>query len=221
MNVDILKTYLKEQLRDSHRPLFLNIFEEQKPVLARATMTIKDLITETLKNVKDLDEDGSYAFYYGPVPNMNVNVDQVIDPATPIHDLVSDVLRFGYFHEDSGAVVLMVESSTGREFILDHFPAVLGRRKPNQMDDDLMVDVASGPEPIANAGYVSGRHAIITFRDGRYYIEQLNDHNPVWVDGQKIKFGEPKDLRNNSNVRLGSKIYVEFTFILGSGDTED
>ncbi|MEP7288355.1 MAG: FHA domain-containing protein [Chloroflexota bacterium] len=217
MNIDTLRTHLKAQLKDSHRPLYLNIFEEQKEVLARSTLTIKDLITETLKNVKDLNEDGNYAFYYGPVPKMGINTDQAIDPATQIHELVSDVLRFGYFHEDNGAVASLIETSTGREFVLDRFPAVLGRRKPNQTDDDLMVDVASESDAIVNAGYVSGRHAIITYRDGRYYIEQLNDHNPVWVDGQKITFGEPKDLRNNSSVRLGGKIYVEFTFVLDAG----
>jgi len=216
MNADTLRTHLKDQLKDSHRPLFLNIFEEQKEILARMTLTIKDLIAETLKNVKDLDEEGSYAFYYAAVPDMRIATDQPIDPATYVHELASDVLRFGYFREDSGAIVTLVESSTNREFVLDHFPAVLGRRKPNQTEDDLTVDVASGTGKIVNAGYVSGRHAVINYRDGRYYIEQLNDHNPVWVDDQKIKFGEPKELRNNSIIRLGNKICVEFTFVLGS-----
>jgi hypothetical protein len=214
MNIDTLRTHLKDQLKDSHRPLFLNIFEEQKEILARTTLTIKDLISETLKNVKDLDEDGSYALYYAAVPDMNINTDQPIDPATPVLNLESDVLRFGYFREDSGATVTLVETSTNQEFLLDRLPAVVGRRKPNQIDDDLTVDVAAGSVQIENAGYVSGRHAVITYRDGRYYIEQLNDHNPVWVDEQKTKFGEPRELRNNSIVRLGNKVYVEFTFVL-------
>jgi hypothetical protein len=218
MNADTLRTHLKDQLRDSHRPLFLNIFEEQKEILARMTLTIKDLINETLKNVKDLDEEGSYAFYYAAVPDMNVNTEQPIDPAVQVHELESDLLRFGYFREDSGATVTLVEATTGQEFVLDHFPAVIGRRKPNQTDDDLMVDVAAGTDKIANAGYVSGRHAVITYRDGRYYIDQLNDHNPVWVDEQKIKFGEPKELRHNSMIRLGNKICVEFTFVLSNED---
>jgi hypothetical protein len=214
MNVDTLRTHLQEQLKDSHRPLYLNIFEEQKAILARMSLTVKDLISETLKNVKDLDEDGSYALYYAAVPDMRINTDQPIDPATPILDLESDVLRFGYFREDSGATVTLVETSTNQEFLLDRFPAILGRRKPNQTEDDLAVDVASGEGRIENAGYVSGRHAVITYRDGRYYIEQLNDHNPVWVDDQKTRFGEPRELRNDSIVRLGNKVYVEFAFIV-------
>lgn len=216
MNADTLRTHLKEQLKDSHRALYLNIFEEQHQILARMTLTVKDLITETLKNVKDLDEGGNYALYYAPVPDMRINVEQPLDPALPVHELESDVLRFGYFREDSGAVMTLVETTTQQVFAVDHFPAVLGRRKPNQMDDDLTVDVASGEEKIENAGYVSGRHAVITYRDGRYYIEQLNDHNPVWVDDQKIKFGEPKEIRNGSVIRLGNKVYVEFTVVIES-----
>jgi hypothetical protein len=55
--------------------------------------------------------------------------------------------------------------------------ATIGRDSDNQM----MVDDTT----------VSGRHAAVFYRDGRWWLEDLGSTNGTWVNGQPIQSTEP------------------------------
>ena len=72
------------------------------------------------------------------------------------------------------------------------------------------VDPASGSYPEVDLvpfggeeGGVSRRHAQITRRDTRYFIEDLNSVNYTFVNKHKIAVGNPHPLQDGDEIRLG------------------
>ena len=55
---------------------------------------------------------------------------------------------------------------------------------------------------------VSRRHAVLTFRDGRWYIEDRGSANGTFVNDTRIPFGVPHPLRHADAVVVGSERLV-------------
>ncbi|MGB7338396.1 MAG: FHA domain-containing protein [Phototrophicaceae bacterium] len=50
---------------------------------------------------------------------------------------------------------------------------------------------------------VSRIHAEIFYRDGKYYVRDLNSTNGTWVNNIKLVHGEEAELLNGDSLRLG------------------
>ncbi len=78
------------------------------------------------------------------------------------------------------------------EWTLEPGEYILGRYPTN----DIVL-----PDP-----YISRRHARIFFRDGEWYIEDLNSTNGTIVDNEDIKGKGPKKINNNTEIVVGLTI---------------
>ncbi len=78
------------------------------------------------------------------------------------------------------------------EWTLEPGEYILGRYPTN----DIVL-----PDP-----YISRRHARIFFRDGEWYIEDLNSTNGTIVDNEDIKGKGPKKISNNTEIVVGLTI---------------
>jgi hypothetical protein len=79
-------------------------------------------------------------------------------------------------------------------------PCKVGRREGN----DLVIKVD-------NAAGVSGRHATVTFADGRFYITDDNSTYGTLVNGEKIEPGTPIALEEGMIIGLGPMVKVQFS----------
>ncbi|MGE5618129.1 MAG: FHA domain-containing protein [Sphingomonadaceae bacterium] len=63
--------------------------------------------------------------------------------------------------------------------------------------------VGRGPENTITLtdGYVSTRHAVIDYRDGAWWLSDLNSRNGTWVNGERIS--SPVRLRPGDLVAFG------------------
>jgi type VI secretion system FHA domain protein len=62
---------------------------------------------------------------------------------------------------------------------------------------------APGNDWVLADPYVSGRHAAIEFREGEFFIEDLNSRNGVFVNGQRLESGTP------SALQAGDLVFIE------------
>ncbi len=65
---------------------------------------------------------------------------------------------------------------------------------------------------------VSGSHAIIEYKKGLFYLEDLNSSNKTFLNGQEIKPGIPNLLKNNDLIEFHT---CKFTFILSQAAVAD
>lgn len=81
---------------------------------------------------------------------------------------------------------------------------VRGPQAGEQFTIDI-ADITIGRDPACevflNDRTVSRRHAHITFRDGRAFLEDLGSLNGTWVDGAIVSSGELKD---GSTLQIGT-----------------
>jgi len=84
-------------------------------------------------------------------------------------------------------------------------PFRIGRAADN--DGVLPVDATSG---------VSGHHCVITFADGRWYLQDDASKFGTTVNGQPVPKGQPFRLEDGAVLGLGPKLKIRFQIVSGS-----
>jgi hypothetical protein len=107
--------------------------------------------------------------------------------------------------------VYFVENRTLTEYPLKWHPAVLGRRDHKNPANNRLLAVDL--EEIEDLPTVSRHHAAVLERGGSFFIEGLQERNPVILDGQRLKPGIQYPLAAGATVQLGR---VALTFRLVS-----
>jgi pSer/pThr/pTyr-binding forkhead associated (FHA) protein len=51
---------------------------------------------------------------------------------------------------------------------------------------------------------LSASHAVVVFRDGGFWLTDLGSANGTFVNGMKVRFGEPRRLAEGDRVKLGA-----------------
>lgn len=94
---------------------------------------------------------------------------------------------------DIVAAVPARRGSAGRAFLV----VVEGSRRQFKPGDRIPLEGAasigrdSDNQVVVDDGTVSGRHAAIVYRDGRWWIEDLGSTNGTWVNDQKVVRPQP------------------------------
>ena len=83
----------------------------------------------------------------------------------------------------------------GKEFPVDEKVVSLGRSK----ESDLVIGDT----------LLSRKHAQISLKDDKWYIEDLKSSNGTWISGRQVK--EPVEIENYQRVRAGNSLFeIEF-----------
>ncbi|MCM8538865.1 MAG: ATP-binding protein [Lentisphaeraceae bacterium] len=83
----------------------------------------------------------------------------------------------------------------GKEFPVDEKVVSLGRSK----ESDLVIGDT----------LLSRKHAQLSFKDDKWYIEDLKSSNGTWISGRQVK--EPVEIENYQRVRAGNSLFeIEF-----------
>jgi hypothetical protein len=128
---------------------------------------------------------------------------------TGTQDVIQRGLREPF--DDQFKQVYLVESRTLAEYVLTWQPAIVGRKDHrNPSNNRLLAVDLEGTEDLPT---VSRHHACITMREGTFYIEQIQDHNPTFLDESRLKQGVKVPFAAGSTIRLGR---VTLTFYVVS-----
>lgn len=106
--------------------------------------------------------------------------------------------------------VFVVEQRTLMEFDLGWQPAILGRRDISHPAHNrlLAVDLAD----IEELPTVSRHHAAITEQNGAFFIEGLQDRNPLYLDGTPLRPFIKYPLEAGGMIQLG-RVWLSFQLI--------
>ncbi len=96
-----------------------------------------------------------------------------------------------------------------------------GRRISLNISDDLLIgrkDNARGIFPDVDLGLdggydsgVSRRHAILAWKDNRYFLEDLGSANGTFINGQQLAPSQPTRLASGDEIRCGTLLLrIEF-----------
>ncbi len=103
--------------------------------------------------------------------------------------------------DDQFKRVYLVESHTLAEYDLTWQPAIVGRKDHrNPSNNRLLAVDLEGTEDLPT---VSRHHACITMQEGTFFIEQIQDHNPTFLDETRLEVGMKYPLAAGSTIRLG------------------
>ena len=83
---------------------------------------------------------------------------------------------------------------------------------PDGTERELVEDVTLGREThndvILESAAVSRDHAALTFRDGRWYIEDRGSSNGTFLNGTRVQPGTPLPLRHADRIGIGPESLV-------------
>ena len=103
--------------------------------------------------------------------------------------------------DDQFKKISIVESHTLTEYDLTWQPAIVGRKDHrNPSNNRLLAVDLEGTEDLPT---VSRHHACITMQEGTFFIEQIQDHNPTFLDETRLEVGMKYPLAAGSTIRLG------------------
>ncbi|MGD0613526.1 MAG: FHA domain-containing protein [Anaerolineales bacterium] len=198
---------------DDYLDVEIDVFEySAQHARVHKGITIATLIQETLKQFDDIAADApdKYAIYLK-------GADRPLNSASTLEQLdiqPHDELVFDYVRQtirkmlDPEQYAILREETTGKVYDIQWQPAMIGRP---DADVGHNIILAVNVLPLPNGMTVSRQHAQITFSDGRYYIEPLAEHNPVFLNGKEIPLNSKRELKNNDKVAIGrSKIMMVF-----------
>ncbi len=184
----------------------IDVFDEagQRAQVLRS-LPVRGLIDEVLREFSGLEKStiDAYALYLK-------DGNKLLDPTLSLVEqgvTDQDELVFGWAQASRAPGRLVITGSrtavlrdeqSGKIFPIDWQPAVIGRPHTDPALNRLLAVDVSG---FANSRRVSRRHAQITERDGRYFLESLSPHNPTYVDGGQVVGKRP--LQSGSRLSLG------------------
>lgn len=73
---------------------------------------------------------------------------------------------------------------------------------------ELAIGRSGENDVVLLAKTVSRRHALLTFREGRWFIEDCGSANGTFVNGDRISVGIPHPLHHADRIQLGSEKLV-------------
>src|SRR5512133_4129494 len=80
---------------------------------------------------------------------------------------------------------------------------------PDGAEHDLTENVSIGRDPtndlVMESAAVSREHAALTFRDGRWYVEDRGSFNGTFLNGTRVQPGTPLPLRHADRSGIGSE----------------
>ena len=98
--------------------------------------------------------------------------------------------------------VFLLDQRSLLEYDLTYWPAVIGRRdRSDPARNRLLAVDLEGAEP---APSVSRHHACITEENGQFFIETLQDSNPLFANGKRLEPRFKHPLPTGTMLQLGS-----------------
>jgi pSer/pThr/pTyr-binding forkhead associated (FHA) protein len=168
------------------------------------SLTPAGLIQEILKEFDDITADApeKYAIYLkGMERPLNPGSTMVQLDIQPQDELVFDYVRqpIRQMLEPKDYAFLQ-EVTTRKVYDIQWQPAVIGRP-----DSDVghNIILAVNVQLLPNGRTVSRNHAQITFSEGRYFVEPLAEHNPVFLNGKEIPLNSKREIKNNDKLAIG------------------
>jgi hypothetical protein len=83
------------------------------------------------------------------------------------------------------------------------------RTFPDGAEHDLTENVSIGRDPtndlVMESAAVSREHAAVTFRDGRWYVEDRGSFNGTYLNGTRVVPGTPLPLRHADRISIGTE----------------
>jgi pSer/pThr/pTyr-binding forkhead associated (FHA) protein len=190
---------------DDYLDVDIDVFEYSgQHARLRKGITVATLIQEILKQFDDIAADApdKYAMYLKGIDrplNSGYTLEQLdIQPHdTLVFDYIRPIIR-KMLEPDEYA--FLKEETTGKVYDIQWQPAVIGRP-----DSDVghNIILAVNVQLLPNGMTVSRRHAQITYSDGRYYIEPLAEHNPVFLNGKELPLNTKREIKNNDRLAIG------------------
>jgi pSer/pThr/pTyr-binding forkhead associated (FHA) protein len=107
--------------------------------------------------------------------------------------------------------VYLVEKQSLNEFDLAWEPAIIGRKDHRNPSNNRLLAVDL--EGVEDLPTVSRHHACITTRGGKFYIEQIQERNPTFVDGNKLAPNTKSPLPAGAVIQVGR---ISLTFNIRS-----
>ncbi len=191
----------------------IDVFEhENQRARILESLTPAGLILEILKEFDDITADApeKYAIYLKGVdrPLNSTYTLQQLD-IQPQDELVFDYVRQAIRQMlDSQNYAFLREEATGKVYDIQWQPAVIGRPDAD-VGHNIILAVNMKLHPAGMT--ISRKHAQITFSEGRYYIEPLAEHNPVFLNGKEIPLNSRREIKNNDKLAFGrNKISMVF-----------
>ncbi len=106
--------------------------------------------------------------------------------------------------------VFLQEQRTLGEYDLTWQPAILGRKDHrNPANNRLLAVDLEGVEELPT---VSRHHACITEQGGAFYIESLQDRNPLYLDGEQVRAYVKHPLPAGTLIQVG-RVWLTFQLI--------
>jgi hypothetical protein len=100
------------------------------------------------------------------------------------------------------ARVFLLDQRALLEYDLTYWPAVIGRRdRSDPARNRLLAIDLEGAEAQPT---VSRHHACITEQDGQFFIEALQDNNPLFANGQRLEPRYKHPLSTGATLQLGT-----------------
>jgi pSer/pThr/pTyr-binding forkhead associated (FHA) protein len=168
------------------------------------SLTPTGLIQEILKEFDDITADApeKYAIYLKGMER----------PLNPVSTMVQldiqphDELVFDYVRQpirkmlEPNNYAFLREVTTQKVYDIQWQPAVIGRP-----DSDVghNIILAVNVQLLPNGRTISRKHAQITFSEGRYFIEPLAEHNPVFLNGKEIPLNNRREIKNSDKISIG------------------
>jgi len=179
------------------------------------TLRMEELIEEILKEFDDIPADSPerYALYLKgskkSLPREQTLAQADIQP--------QDELTLTYAARDDLREMLetarasLRDEKTGKEYMLEWTPAVIGR-PTNSAEHNILLAVNFQHHP--NGMSVSRRHAQVLMKDGRYFLESLTPTNPTVLNTKVLAPGQKAEIRHKDTLFFGKR--VKMTFLLHS-----
>jgi hypothetical protein len=108
------------------------------------------------------------------------------------------------------ARVFLQEQRTLSEYDLAWQPAILGRKDQRNPASNRLLAVDL--ESVEDLPTVSRHHACITESDGTFYLESLQDRNPLYLDGVQLRPFVKHPLAPGAYLQLG-RVWLTFQVI--------
>lgn len=86
--------------------------------------------------------------------------------------------------------------------------ALIAGVKEYPLARELTIGRSGENDVVLLAKTVSRRHALLTFQEGRWFVEDCGSANGTFVNGDRIPVGIPHPLHHADRIRLGSEILV-------------